>query len=149
VPGGVEIVILIAVFMASVAALGVLGARHRRMQGPHLAEVPGTVDDVSQKLAAALSGIPKQEVSCRPGILQITYRTTPLWAICVAILCFPLGLIALIAKSESRGTITLRQVGEHTEMSIAGSFLKIGRDRINGFIRSGMQNSRPHVPPQR
>jgi hypothetical protein len=63
---------------------------------------PAAVDDALVRLAAGVAGIP-QATAHRDGAsrLVIRERWRPLWTYLVAILLFPVGLLALLVKREA------------------------------------------------
>lgn len=65
----------------------------------------------------------------------------------LAIILFPVGLLALIAKKERVGVITMTRAGERTSIQMSGLLSLDARDRINAAIRDA--SWRPEPPSAR
>ncbi len=66
-----------------------------------------------QMLALAVAAVPKHTVTMTgPQTGVITRRQIPVWAIVLAVLLFPIGLLALIARKQTSLTLVLSPVGD-------------------------------------
>ncbi len=102
------------------------------------AQVQGIADDVLRDLQLATAGA-KNTVTRRDTTDSLTavWTHTPVWAIVVAVLLFPIGLIALVARTSEVGTIFVNQESDGiARMRIAGAFHKTTRAAINAVIES-------------
>ncbi len=102
------------------------------------AQVQGNADDVLRDLQLATAGV-KHTVTRRdtPDSLTAVWTHTPVWAIVVAVLLFPIGLIALVARTSEVGTIFVNQESEGiARMQIAGVFHTTTSAAINAVIES-------------
>jgi hypothetical protein len=67
--------------------------------------VPQEPEPIVEWLHGRLMGLPNVQVyRSGPATLDVTSKYTPVWAIVVAVVLFPIGLLALIAKDS----VTLR-----------------------------------------
>jgi hypothetical protein len=55
-----------------------------------------------------------------PGQLAVVERSRPAWTIAIAILLFPIGLLALLATTESEIVISAYREGDETFVDVAG-----------------------------
>ena len=106
--------------------------------GLSTAKVRGNADDVLRDLQLATAGA-KNTVTRRdtPDSLTAVWTHTPVWAVVVAVLLFPIGLIALVARTSETGTIFVDQESEGiSRMQIAGVFHTTTSAAINSVIAS-------------
>ena len=78
--------------------------------GLSTAQVRGNEDEVLRDLQLSIAGA-KNTVTRRdtPDSLTAVWTHTPGWAIVVAVLLFPIGLIALVSRTSEVGTIFVNQ----------------------------------------
>lgn len=133
---------LIFVVLASFVALVVwLVVRVTRGSGPtpvSQARVRGSAEDVLRDLQLATAGISgtvtRRETS---DSLTVEWTSIPGWAFVVAVLAFPLGLIALVARTSTVGTVVVGQESDQVaRLQIAGVYKKATASAINAVIQS-------------
>lgn len=129
-----------AMVLLGVAALVVWAVvRLTRGRGPSLgstARVRGDADDVLRDLQLATAGL-SNTVTRRETADSLTAERTylPGWAIVVAIIAFPFGLIALIARSSVTGTVIASQEADGiVVLRMAGCFDRTAVRAINSVI---------------
>jgi hypothetical protein len=106
--------------------------------GLSTAKVRGNADEVLRDLQLSIAGA-KNTVTRRdtPDSLTAVWTHTPGWAIVVAVLLFPIGLIALVSRTSEVGTIFVNQESDGiARMRIAGVFHKTTSAAINAVIES-------------
>lgn len=133
---------LILVFLIAFIALVVwLVVRATRGSGGgqiSQARVRGSADAVLRDLQLATAGI-SNTVTRRetPDSFTVEWTYIPGWAFVVAVLAFPLGLIALVARTSTVGTVVVAQESDEiARMQIAGSYNKSTAKAINAVIES-------------
>jgi hypothetical protein len=102
------------------------------------ARVRGGADDVLRDLQLATAGI-SNTVARRETADSLTVEWTyiPGWAFVVAVLAFPLGLIAFVARTSTVGTVVVSEESEDiARMQIAGIYNKATAKAINTVIES-------------
>jgi hypothetical protein len=102
------------------------------------ARVRGSADDVLRDLQLATAGI-SNTVTRRetPDSLTVEWTYIPGWAFVVAVLAFPLGLIAFVARTSTVGTVVVGQESDGiARMQIAGIYNKATAKAINTVIES-------------
>lgn len=132
------LVVLIVVMFVTAAVVFVVAlvvdlreSRTRRAQ----ALVAGEPGDLTRQVALALAGLRGHGVRVQGGLILLTHAVAPYWAIAVAILAFPLGLVALVARDQRTATIAITPVGPGTcRMAMAGIFTNEAIGRLNGVI---------------
>lgn len=88
-----------------------------------------------QRAAAAAASLPKHTLSGVGGAtLIVTRNYLKPWRIVVAILLFPIGLIALMARDQETATITAAFDGGRTRVTLDGFFTGQLIDRVNSVI---------------
>jgi hypothetical protein len=109
----------------------------------HSALVRGTPAEVAHEVAASLAGRNGVSVhSWSDGIVLLEHRTVSAWSMVVAILAFPIGLLALIPRNVDAGTILITVAREDTtRVQFRGRFDPRDIARINEVI------SRRSTPP--
>jgi hypothetical protein len=114
------IVLGLLVLVALLIALGVQ-SRHRADQSARFTTANGDPDSVARNLALSVAVLRGHTCSLLgPHVLQITARRTPTWAYIVAVLLFPIGLLALLAKTDTSVVITLTKVKGAIAVESAG-----------------------------
>jgi hypothetical protein len=102
------------------------------------ARVRGSAEDVLRDLQLATAGI-SGTVTRRetPDSLTVEWTSIPGWAFVVAVLAFPLGLVALVARTSTVGTVVVGQESEQVaRLQIAGVYKKATASAINAVIAS-------------
>jgi uncharacterized membrane protein len=102
------------------------------------ARVRGSAEDVLRDLQLATAGI-SGTVTRRetPDSLTVEWTSIPGWAVVIAVLAFPLGLIALVARTSTVGTVVVGQESEQVaRLQIAGVYKKATASAINAVIES-------------
>lgn len=137
---GNEWLVVVAIFLLVVLLVAVvllLGPR-RRSETPRVQEarVRGEIDAVLQDVQLAVSGLQATSVRRDPGDVVVLERSSvPTWAIVVAILCFPIGLVALVARTvETASVAATAGAGATTTLRISGTFRKPAAAAINSVI---------------
>jgi hypothetical protein len=102
------------------------------------ARVRGSADDVLRDLQLATAGI-SNTVTRRetPDSISVEWTYIPDWAFVVAVFAFPLGLIALVARTSTVGNVFVRQESDGiARLQIAGVYNKGTTRAINTVIES-------------
>lgn len=129
------IIVLLAVAIVVVVWLVVRSASGPKRPPVSTARVRGAPSEVVDDLQLALSGLPHTTVDRGgPGSLTVVRQHIPGWAIVLAIIFFPIGLIALLAKTPSTGSVLADADGDTSAMRMAGSFDSRAIDAINRVI---------------
>lgn len=131
---GVLAVVVVVVLVVVVASRGRFGS------DPPVgaALVRGSTDAVLGDLLLALSGRRRWQLG-RSGAnsLVLEWSYIPGWAIVVAVLFFPLGLVALLARRSESGTVVAsQQHGDTVELRMAGVFDRSAIASINSVIEA-------------
>ena len=150
---GLSVVILLVPFLVwlirSVLAFREAGIPFRRVfsmqlqvaspsASLHEVSIRGNADEVLRDLQLSIAGA-KNTVTRRdtPDSLTAVWTHTPGWAIVVAVLLFPIGLIALVSRTSEVGTVFVNQESDGiARLRIAGVFHKTTSAAINTVIES-------------
>ena len=100
--------------------------------------VRGSAEDVLRDLQLATAGI-SGTVTRRetPDSLTVEWTYIPGWAVVIAVLAFPLGLIALVARTSTVGTVVVGQESDQVaRLQIAGIYKKATASAITAVIES-------------
>lgn len=98
-------------------------------------EVPAEPHDATRKLHLALSGMRNVVVSePSPGVLQVRWQHYPTWSIVVAVLLFPIGCLALLARRTDLGTIALEPSPSGCRLHVAGTFSDEAADALASML---------------
>ena len=82
-----------------------------------------------------LSGLTDHRVRfLTPTMLEVAMRRRPPWTILVAVLFFPLGLIALVVTTDDIGTVVAAEEGDLTRVRMRGRFSPLAVGAINRTI---------------
>lgn len=99
--------------------------------------VQGAPDQVVRDLVLALSGARNTTLrSDGSGTLTVDWSYIPAWAVFIAIIVFPIGLLALLARATVSGSIVADQELGMTRMRMAGAFSKTSVRAVNAVIES-------------
>ncbi len=135
---GNEWVILVAiVVVVAVLVLLVVRAIRGSTARPKLSRalVRGESADVVRDMQLALSGVRNTVAHRSEGTLTTAWSYVPSWAVLCAVVFFPLGLIALIARTTVTGTVVTRDAADGTtELTMAGEFNGAAIAAINSVI---------------
>ncbi len=103
-----------AVVVAAIVLLVSLGGSQRFDVDLVAAPDPSTVLD---QVALAAGGAPRYTVTSRTeSMITLNRRTTPWWAIAIAILLFPIGLVALVASRDDAATVLATPTADGTTL---------------------------------
>ena len=69
-----------------------------------------------------------------PSNLTVNFEVLPGWSVLVAILFFPLGLLALLARRTESAVVIASPEGSNTRLRLSGPFSRVAVDRINAVI---------------
>ncbi len=69
-----------------------------------------------------------------PDVVQVSWRHRSLWVFVVAILAFPIGLLALLFTTTSYGTIVLVQDGSGSTIRLGGTLSNAAMSTINSHV---------------
>jgi len=95
----------------------------------------GDSAEVLQDLHGALADAPNSYVERgTPGELHITFTVLPDWAVGIAVILFPLGLVALAARRQVVAVTALSSEGSNSRLHLRGPFSNLAIDRINRVI---------------
>lgn len=132
------ILVVLVAFIALVVWLVVRATRSSGGGRLSQARVRGSAEDVLRDLQLSTAGI-SNTVTRRetPDSLTVEWTYIPGWAFVVALLAFPLGLIALVARTSTVGTVVVGQESDGiARMQIAGFYNKATARAINAVIES-------------
>lgn len=137
--GAPELIILSLIVIAIVAAVELLGRSGGSGGAPrrhHSALVSdATPEAFIQRAAAVAAGLPKHTLSgVGSATLIVTRNFTKPWRIVVAILFFPIGLVALMGRDQETATIAASDDAGRTRVTLDGSFAGQLIDRINSIL---------------
>ena len=97
--------------------------------------VPESPDQWLRKLTLAVAGLSNHTMNRQGDMVTITRRATPGWAVLIAIVTFPIGLLALTAKREETAVIMVEEkAGGGSRITFRGKFHEKLIDRINTVI---------------
>jgi hypothetical protein len=78
-------------------------------------------DEVLRGVGQSVAHLPRVSVSSSaPGQVIVLERWRPVWTVVVAILLFPIGLLALLVRHEARLVVNAVTAGEETHVDVAG-----------------------------
>ncbi len=132
------IVVLGAAVVALVVWLVVLATRGSGAASVSHARVRGDATDVLRDLQLATAGV-SSTITRRetPESLTSEWTYIPGWAFVVAVLAFPLGLLALVARRSVIGTVIVAQESDGIAVMRMGGVFNRGTARaINSVIES-------------
>jgi hypothetical protein len=113
---GEQMIVLLAAAIVIAAVLVAVTLRATGTPEPIRLRVPASPENVMQRIAMTAGALKKHSCSALgPSTMQVTRRRTPAWAVCVAVLLFPIGLLALAAKKED--TVVFTVTGTETGTS--------------------------------
>jgi hypothetical protein len=67
-------------------------------------------------------------------MLQIHWTRRPIWTFFVAVLFFPLGLVALLVTTTLTGTILVGENGPPARVQVGGDLSKVAVELVNRAI---------------
>lgn len=129
-----------AAIIVGFVALGVLVAvwcaRGARVARISRARVRGSATDVLDEVQLTVSGSWRTSVRRDSDrVLTVESRWTPWWAVIVALVAFPIGLLALVFTERENGTIIVDQLPDGVVlMRMGGSFRSDAVRAINRVI---------------
>jgi|GEM_PF-2541179 len=137
-PSGSEWTIILMVLAAAVAFVLVLrlgGSRSAVPVGDSstirlLGDGRGWLDQVARDIDQ-LSGHSVEWLSA--DVLQVSWRHRTGWVFVVAIIVFPIGLLALLSTITSHGTIVVDD-GSPSTMRLGGEFSDAAVDAVNALV---------------
>ncbi len=129
------VLLFVVVFASLVILTAVLEARQRRPRD-HTTTVGENADRWLQSMTAVVSQKRNHTVTSPvPGTAVVAHSYRPVWTIVVAILFFPIGLLALLVKGEDKGTAVVSPKGEaQAEVHLQGVFRPETVEAINATI---------------
>ena len=85
-----------------------------------------------QRATLALAGLSRHQLSGIGGSTLIVTRSyTAGWRVVVAVLLFPIGLLALLGRDEDTATVAASHDGDHVRVTLSGAFAGDAIDRLN------------------
>lgn len=99
----------------------------------------GVPDEVLTDLRIALTGL-RGHVTSRDGENELVVARTyfPAWVFVVVVLCFPFGLIALMARKTDSSLILVTQDMDRTHVRFSGPFSSKARAALQSSMASRM-----------
>ena len=130
--------ILVIVVVIGAAAAIAVSSQRRRPVIAQSARVQGAPDEVVHDIFIACANRSGLSVySWSDGILLLERRTLPGWSVVLALLAFPIGLLALMARNIDAGTIVATtNADDTTELQFRGRFDPRDIARINLVVTS-------------
>ena len=141
--GGNEWLIVLLIFgslavIVSLFILALRGSTQSRTPSITAVRVSGSAADVLRDLQLAVAGC--RNIAVRRDTadsLTARWHFVPVWAIAVAVLFFPFGLIALLARKTTDGTVVTEQQSDQVcLMRMGGEFSKDTIRAVNWVIES-------------
>ena len=134
--GGPELLILFSPWLIGVVIVIVIA---RRDPSTSMKDATATVPDSGQswmqRVSLELSGLPGHTVSYMgPLTMQVRVTRHPGWAYALAVLFFPIGLVALVASTAEDGTIAVVEDGATSKVRLRGLFSAEAIEAINRVI---------------
>lgn len=123
-------------FAALGVVVAVVFARRQRVRKINVARVSGDPTEVLDELQLAISGTSRTTVRRDSDrVLTLESRWTAWWAVVVAVLAFPLGLVALLFTERESATVIVDPTSDGmVVMRLAGSFRGEAVDAVNRVI---------------
>jgi hypothetical protein len=85
-----------------------------------------------QRATLALAGLSRHQLSGVGGSTLIVTRSyTAGWRVVVAVLLFPIGLLALFGHDVDTATVAAARDGDHVRVTLSGAFAGAAIDRLN------------------
>ena len=135
--GNEWLILVIGVVVVIVIVLLLTQARRDRNPPISSAVVNGPPDQVIRDLVLALSGSRNTTVRTDGSASVIVeWSFIPPWAVFLAIILFPIGLLALVARTSVSGSVVADLDGALTRLRMAGSFNKTSVRAVNAVIDS-------------
>jgi len=138
-PSGVEWIIILMVLAAALALVLVLrlgGSRSAvpvgdsstiRLSGDGRGWLNQVARDIDQLNAHSVEWL-------SADVLQVSWRHRTGWVFVVAIILFPIGLLALLSTITSHGTIVVVDDGSPSTMRLGGEFSDAAVDAVNARV---------------
>jgi len=138
-PSGVEWIIILMVLAAALALVLVLrlgGSRSAvpvgdsstiRLSGDGRGWLNQVARDIDQLNAHSVEWL-------SADVLQVSWRHRTGWVFVVAIIVFPIGLLALLSTITSHGTIVVVDDGSPSTMRLGGEFSDAAVDAVNARV---------------
>lgn len=130
------ILIIVGIPLVIVWAVARQNQRRNEHVVSHTARLRGTPADVADDLVTVLGHLKGVTVNAWPdGMVLLERRTLPGWSIAVAILGFPFGILALMARNVDTGAVLATPATEGTvDVHLRGRFDPRDVARINEVI---------------
>jgi hypothetical protein len=116
----------VATLVAVVLLVGLVALvrRMRATRSVYAAEVvrfdgdPAAVDAALRQALAGLAGA--RVAPMGPGAVEVVLRRSPAWTVLVAMIAFPVGLVALLYREDVPLAVRVYAVGAGTEVHLTG-----------------------------
>jgi hypothetical protein len=131
------IIFTLAAVIVIVTLFAIRGRGKRSDSGTPIRHHSALVHDATaeayiQRATLALAGLSKHELSGVGGSTLVVTRTyTAGWRVLVAVLLFPIGLIALLGHDQDTAIVAAARDGEHVRVTLSGAFAGTAIDRLN------------------
>jgi hypothetical protein len=136
VPGGPELIIVFVVLAIPVAIvlliLGLSGSRAAGVDVSHTITLSGDGRAWLELVARDIHQLRGHSVEwLSADVVQVSWRHRSGWVFVIAILLFPIGLLALLFAVTSHGTIALVHDGAPSTIRLGGEFSDATVDAVN------------------
>jgi hypothetical protein len=131
-----ELIILLVLVLVVIGAVVFVASGRKSAPGLATSEVQGAPEAVMNELQLGLAGMRHTTVHRGTAESMTLIRDqAAAWAIVVAIFFFPIGLLALVARERSTGTVIAEAGADGTTLlRIAGVFEPKAAKRLQGLI---------------
>jgi len=138
-PSGPEWIIIWMVLAAAVAFVLVLRLGGSRSAVPvgdsSTIRLPGDGRGWLDQVACDIDQLNGHSVEwLSADVLQVSWRHRTGWVFVVAIIVFPIGLLALLSTITSHGTIVVVDDGSPSTMRLGGEFSDAAVDAVNALV---------------
>lgn len=119
---------------AAVEETGVIDRIHDRQleREPMLFATAWDVETTTERIALSAAGVKAHETnSISSTSLQVVRARTPVWAVVVAVIFFPVGLIALGAKRRDVAVFAVRRTDSGTLVESSGRVSTVLRHELH------------------
>ena len=138
-PSGPEWIIILMALAAAVAFVLVLRLSRSRPAVPvgnsSTIRLPGDGRSWLDQVARDIDQLNGHNVEwLSADVLQVSWRHRTGWVFVVAIIVFPIGLLALLSTITSHGTIVVVDDGEPSTIRVGGEFSNAAIDAVNARV---------------
>lgn len=137
---GSELLVVFAVLAVVLVVIVLAGARQQGRSDTgsgavRTVVVPDAARPWLVGVAADLHALPRHSVAwLSPDVALVTWTRRSGWSVVLAIVLFPLGLLALLFATKEHGTITVVAQGPPGSIALGGRFSNAAVDAIDRHV---------------